>query len=179
MTMPHALRKLVLIVHLTVSVGWIGAVAAYLTLGIGATISPSADTLRSAWMSMGMIGQFVIVPCSLMSLFTGLILSLGTKWGLFRHYWVLISLVLTSFATIILLQHMPTVSFFASIAAQKNGANVSELRNGLQGEFLHAGVGELVLFVIQILNVYKPRGLTVYGWRKLREQPSAAQTSLS
>ena len=29
------------------------------------------------------------------TLVTGLLMSLGTKWGLFRHDWVIISLVLT------------------------------------------------------------------------------------
>ena len=77
-------------------------------------------------------------------------------------YWVLVKFLLTVFATIILLLHMPTVSYFAGVAAKTDSANVF----GLRGELIHAGGGLLVLLVITVLNVYKPRGMTRYGWRK-------------
>jgi hypothetical protein len=93
-------------------------------------------------------------------------MSLGTKWGLFRHYWVLFSLILTIFAVVVLLEHMQTVSFYADMAAEMDNAAVSGLRGGLQSELLHSGVGLLVLLVIQVMNVYKPRGMTPYGQRK-------------
>jgi hypothetical protein len=115
---------------------------------------------------MELIGWYVIVPLALASLLTGFIMSLATPWGLFRHYWVLISLVLTILATVVLLQHMQTVSFFAGIAAETDSADVGGLRGGLRGELLHAGIGLLVLLVIEVLNVYKPQGMTAYGRRK-------------
>ncbi|MCI0645282.1 MAG: hypothetical protein L0346_10410 [Chloroflexi bacterium] len=49
-------------------------------------------------------------------------------------------------------------------------ADVGGLRGGLGGGLFHAGVGLLVLLVIQVLNVYKPPGLTPYGWRKQQEE---------
>ncbi len=122
--------------------------------------------VRAAWIAMELIGWFVIVPLSLASLLTGLILSLGTPWGLFRHYWVLVKLLITIFATIILLLHMPTVSYFAGIAAETDSANLG----GLRGELLHAGVGLLVLLVTTTLSVYKPWGMTWYGTRKQHER---------
>jgi hypothetical protein len=73
--------------------------------------------------------------------------------------------VLTILATVVLLQHMQTVSFFAGIAAETDGADVGGLRGGLRGELLHAGIGLLVLLVIEVLNVYKPQGMTAYGRR--------------
>lgn len=42
--------------------------------------------------------------------------------GLFRHYWVVFKLLLTLFATIFLLLHMPTVSVLAGVAAEAEGA---------------------------------------------------------
>jgi len=104
---------------------------------------------------------------ALASLLTGLVMSLGTRWGLFRHYWVLISFVLTVFATTILLLHMPDVSSIADVARE---ADAADLTGGLGGDLFHPSVGLLVLLVIQVLNVYKPRGLTRYGWRKQQEQ---------
>lgn len=168
MRLSSRLRKFVLVVHLTVSVGWIGTVVAYLVLVVAAMTTQEPQTVRAAWLTMELIGQFAIVPLALISLLTGITISLGTKWGLFQHYWVLISLALTLFATLVLLQHMQTVSFFAGISPTISSADFGTLRGGLPGELFHAGVGLLVLLAVQVLNVYKPRGLTPYGWRKQR-----------
>jgi hypothetical protein len=169
--MTPSLRKLALTAHLTFSVGWIGSVIAYLALVIAAMTKQDAQTLRVAWMAMALIGEYVIVPLALASLLTGLVMSLGTPWGLFRHYWVLLSLVLTILATGVLLLHMQTVSAYAGIAAETPSAAAG----GLGGELFHAGVGLLVLLAIQLMNVYKPRGLTPYGWRKQQEQRTMRQ----
>ena len=171
MTMTPGLRKFALTVHLTFSVGWIGAVVAYLGLGVAAWTSQDVQTVRAAWIAMELTGWFVIVPLAFASLLTGLVMSLGTKWGLFRHYWVLFSLLLTILATVVLLLHMPTVSFLADVAAEVDATSLG----GLGSELLHAGVGLLVLLVIQVLNVYKPRGMTPYGWRKQHEQRTVSQ----
>jgi hypothetical protein len=172
MTMTPALRKFALAVHLTCSVGWIGAVVAYLALVTMALSRQDDQTLRTTWSAMELIGWYVIVPSALASLLTGLIMSLGTPWGLFRHYWALLSLVLTFIATVVLIEHMQTVSHFAAIAAETPGASVI----GLGGELFHAGVGGLILIVVQVLNVYKPRGLTPYGWRKQQERRTVLQS---
>ena len=173
--MTPRLRKFMLTAHVTFSIGWIGAVVAYLALVIVAMSSQDAQMLRAAWIAMELTGSFAIVPLALASLLTGLVMSLGTKWGLFRYYWVLISLVLTIVATGVLLEHMQTVSFFAGVATEMDSAHVGALRGGLPGELLHAGVGLLVLLVIEVLNVYKPRGMTRYGWRKQYEQRTVSQ----
>jgi hypothetical protein len=167
MIMPPKVRKFALAVHLAFSVGWIGAVVAYLALGVSAVTSQDALVVRVAWIAMELTGWYVIVPLALAALLTGLVMSLGTKWGLFRHYWVLITLVLTVFATTILLLHMPDVSAITKVV---RGADGADLAGGLGGDLLHSGAGLLVLLVIQVLNVYKPRGLTPYGWRKQHER---------
>lgn len=164
--MTRSLRKLALITHITLSVGWIGGVAAYLVLVIAAMTSQGAQTLRAAWIAMELIGLYLIVPLALTSLLTGFVVALSTPWGLFRHYWVMISIALTIVATVVLLQHMQTVRLFAGIAADTTIADIGALRDGLRGELLHAGVGLLVLLTIEVLNVYKPVGMTAYGRRK-------------
>src|SRR5262249_54476304 len=141
MTMTPGIRKLTLTVHLTASVGWIGAVVAFLALVIAAMTCPDAQTLHTAWIAMGLIVQFVIVPLALASLLTGLVISLGTKWGLFRHYWVLISLALTIFASLVLLENMQTVRYYAGVAANMASADVGRLGAALPGELFHAGLG--------------------------------------
>jgi hypothetical protein len=173
MTMTSGLRKFVLTVHLVLSVGWIGAVVAYLALGVAAATSRDAQTVRATWIALELTGWFVIVPLAFAALLTGLVMSLGTPWGLFRHYWVLITLVLTILSTVVLLLHMPDVSSLADMAREPDGANLDELG----GDLLHPGLGLVVLLVIMVLNVYKPRGMTRYGWRKQQEQRRALQRS--
>jgi hypothetical protein len=168
MIMTPRLRKFALAAHLTFSVGWIGAAAGYIALDVAAATSQDAQTLRSAYLAMELIVWYVIVPLALASLLTGLVMSLGTRWGLFRHYWVLISLLLTIIATIVLLAETQTISYFAAMAANPttSGDDLRALGNTL----VHSVGGTVVLLVILVLNVYKPRGMTRYGWRKQREE---------
>jgi hypothetical protein len=180
MTMTPWLRKFALAAHLAFSVGWIGAVVAYLALGIGAMTSQDAPTVRAAWIAMELTGWYAIVPLALASLLTGLVMALGTKWGLFQHYWVLFSLVLAILATVVLLLHMPDVSFLADVAREAERGGLDELDRHVyarldDGDLLHPGLGLVVLLVIQVLNVYKPAGMTLYGRRKQDEQRGALQ----
>ena len=46
------------------------------------------------------------MPLCFASLFSGLVQSLGTEWGLFRHYWVLFKLLINVLPTALLLLHM-------------------------------------------------------------------------
>jgi hypothetical protein len=162
--MTPGVRKFALTAHLTFSVGWIGTVLAYLALGVAAVTSEDSQTVRAAWIAMELTGWYVIVPLAVTSLLTGFVMALGTKWGLFGHYWVLFSLVLTILATVVLFLHMPTVSLLADVARESEGA----VLDGLGGDLLHPGLGLVVLLVIQVLNMYKPRGMTRYGQRKQR-----------
>jgi hypothetical protein len=164
MIMPAGLRKFALAAHLTLSVGWIGAVAAYMALDVAAATGQDAQTVRAAYLGMGMIARYIIVPLALASLLTGLVMAVGTKWGLFRHYWVLISLLLTIVATVVLLVETQTISYFADRAADPTTSS-DDLR-ALGSTLVHSVGGTAVLLVILVLNVYKPRGMTRYGWRK-------------
>jgi hypothetical protein len=167
--MPPAVRKGALAVHLTVSVGWIGALAAYIALDLATATSEDAPTLRAAYLGMEAIAHYVIVPLALSSLLTGLVMSVGTKWGLFRHYWVVISLVLTVVATAVLLVETQTIRSLADMAADPT-VRTDELR-ALHSTLAHSIGGMVVLLLIAALNVYKPQGMTRYGWRKGERAP--------
>jgi hypothetical protein len=98
-------------------------------------------------------------------------MSLGTTWGLFRHYWVLFKLLINVFATVVLLIYMETFRYMAAVAADP-GADLATVRN--PSPRLHAALALLVLLVATVLAVYKPRGVTPYGQRKQREQRTAS-----
>jgi hypothetical protein len=167
MIMAPGVRKLALTAHVTSSVGWLGAVAGFLALAVAGLASQDAQLMRSAYLAMELIGWFVIVPLSVASLLTGLIQALGTTWGLFRHWWVVIKLVLTILATIVLLIHMQPIGHLADVVAEVTLAG-GELR-GLRIQLIaDAAAALLVLLVSTTLSVYKQQGMTPYGWRKLR-----------
>jgi hypothetical protein len=109
---------------------------------------------------------------ALASLLTGLVQSLGTTWGLFRHYWVLFKLLINVFATIVLLIYMETFSLMAGVAADPS-VDLGMVRNA--SPVLHAALALLLLLVAATLGVYKPRGMTRYGRRKQHEQRTVWQ----
>jgi hypothetical protein len=166
--MGAGLRKAMLAVHIVVSVGWIGAVAAYLALDFTVVTHPDVQALRASHIAMERVTSWAIVPLAYATLVTGLVMSLGTKWGLFRHYWVIISLVLTLFALGVLLVETQTIGYHARVA--KDPATTDEALRALGGTLPHSIGGTVVLLVVTVLNIYKPRGMTAYGWRKQQEQ---------
>ena len=163
--MGPRLRKLVLTAHVSSSVGWLGAIAGFIALAISALVRQDAVALRSAYLGMDWIGWFVLVPVSFASLLTGLIQSLGTDWGLFRHYWVLAKFMINLVANIVLLVYMLELSSVVASLPARDAVQLTSI-----SPVLHAGVAMLLLLVATILSVYKPRGVTPYGWRKQQER---------
>jgi hypothetical protein len=170
MALTLRLRKLALTAHVTASVGWLGAVIAFLALSVVGLTSQDPQTVRGAYLVMELTGWVVLVPLSLASLLTGLVCSLGSIWGLLRHYWVLFKLLINVVATIVLLLYMQTLDYLADVAAAATLSS-SELR-GLRSPspVLHAGAALLLLVVATTLAIYKPRGMTRYGQRKQHQQ---------
>lgn len=94
---------------------------------------------------------------------------MGTHWGLFRHYWVLIKFLLTVVSIAVLLMHQFT-------AISEAAKLVSELPAGpppttglrpIGFVLLRAsGLGVLVLLMITTISVYKPWGRVPYGQRE-------------
>ncbi|PLP55694.1 DUF2269 domain-containing protein [Mesorhizobium loti] len=164
MVLTQRLRKAVLAAHVASSVGWMGAVLAYLVLDLVATFGQDIATVRAAFMAMALIVLYGIVPLALAAVLIGAILALGTPWGLFRHYWVLVKLLLTLFATTILLLETRAIGAMAAVAA--TGADPRDL----PGSLPHSVGGALVLLTTLVLAIYKPAGLTRYGWRKQQAQ---------
>ena len=175
MTMRPRLRKFVLTAHVVSSVGWLGAVAVFLALAVVGLTSQDAQLVRAVYLAMEPAGWFVLVPLSLASLLTGLVQSLGSKWGLLQHYWVLMKLLINVVATTVLLLYMQTLGYLADVAAQTtlSSGDLRLLRS--PSPVLHAGFGMLLLLVAATLSVYKPRGMTRYGQRKQHEQRAVSQ----
>ena len=172
------MRRAVLTGHIVVSVGWIGAAAAYLALAVAAAVTRDVTTVRAGWIAMQLTGWWVILPLACLALASGLWLSSGTAWGFVRHYWVLISLVLTVLGIAVMLLHLPGVTAVAATARGADEATATRLGS----DVVHPAAGLLVLIIVAVLNVYKPRGLTRYGARRQsedRDQQTRSPSSAS
>lgn len=176
MTMSSSLRKLMLTAHVTSTLGWLGAIVGFLALAIAALTSQDIQLVRGAYLAMELTGWYALVPLCVASLATGLIISLGTPWGLFRHYWVLVKFVITVVAAIILFMYTQTLEQMGAMARDTT-LTINDLRNA--SPVLHSGLAVLALLVNTTLSVYKPKGMTKYGRRKQREQRTLGQRLVS
>ena len=174
--MRPTLRRLNLTGHIASSVGWLGAVVAFLALSIVGAVSADAQTVRSSYVAMNLIGQFVIVPLSVVALLTGLVQSLGTHWGLVRHYWVLTKFALTVGATLLLLLHQFTAVAAAAARSSITAGSVLPDVGGLATQLVFdAGLATVVLLVTTTLSVFKPWGKT--QWVRRDDEYAAKDSS--
>ncbi|MGM9481794.1 hypothetical protein ACS5PN_11480 [Roseateles sp. NT4] len=157
MQMSAPLRRFALTAHITTSVGWMGAVACFLALALVGLESQQPFEVQAAYVAMELVCWMVIVPLSLLSPLTGIAQSLWTPWGMLKHYWVVVKLLVTLPCTAILLLHMLPTTRLASAALQGGlaGAAMHDLRVQLVAD---SAVAIAALAFTTVLAVYKPSG---------------------
>jgi hypothetical protein len=183
-------RDLTLTLHVLTSIGWFGAVVVFLVLAIAGFASAQPRIVTASYLAMSLATRYVIVPLCFASLATGVIQSLATRWGLFRHYWVVIKLVLTVLATAVLLLHWVVIKLVLTLLATavlllhtRPIDEMAELvartvlspaeHRGMRIQLVFdAGAALVVLVVATVLAVYKPRGVTRYGRRAFSSLPT-------
>jgi uncharacterized membrane protein len=181
MIMPSRTRKVALTAHITSTLSWLGAIGGFLALAIASLRSNDVQLVRSSYLAMELIGWYVLVPLCVASLLTGLIMSLGTTWGLFRHYWVVLKFVITVVSGVILFMYTQTLEQLGELARDP-ALSIEALRNG--SPVLHASAAIVALLVNTVLSVYKPRGMTAYGRSKIESrgfqvEPSVVLSSMT
>lgn len=177
MIMTPGVRKIALVTHVGASVGWFGAVLTSLVLAIAGWLGTDPEGVRAVYLVLDLVGWYALVPLSLASLLTGLVQSLGTTWGLLRHYWVVFKLILNLVATAVLLLYTQTLDFLADTARATTPGQPNQLSS--PSPVIHAVAAAVVLLVALVLSIYKPRGLTAYGQRTQRRphRPQATQAT--
>jgi hypothetical protein len=102
--LPRRVRQIWMILHVVCSVGWLGVLVASLALCL--TALGTDDPTRAAALNTAVatLSDTFVLPGTLLVLLTGVVLGVGTKWGLAKYYWVLgklgIALVLLVVANI-------------------------------------------------------------------------------
>ncbi|HJU08351.1 hypothetical protein [Dyella sp.] len=180
--MTPKIRKFLLTTHIACTVGWLGAVAAFLALSIAALTSREPEVMRGNYVAMDQISRFVVSPLSFGALATGLLQALGSAWGLFRYYWITAKFGLAIVATAALLMHQFKV---VGVAAKEAAGTNAPLLTGamldpLKIELVRApAIAIAVLLTILALAVYKPWGLTTHGRRTQPQRAIASQPFVS
>ncbi|WP_216209322.1 hypothetical protein [Amycolatopsis aidingensis] len=161
-------RRWLLFAHVVSSVGWIGVEVSILGLGVVGLTSSDPATIRSSQVAIGLLGGTFYLPASLLALVTGVLLGLGTKWGLVRHYWVLAKLVLT-----VALFLGGNLAVMPELVAGARAAARGELGSGQVIAVTAMSAGLTLLLIATLLSIFTPWGKS--RWhpdRRRRHEPA-------
>ena len=152
-------RKAMVAAHIVVSVGLLGLSTALFVLATAAALTSDLATTQAAYRSMAIFTRGIVQPVAIVTLVTGIILSLGTKWGLFQHTWIVVKLALTV-ATILngMLNLGPAVQQAIALTANASVAAPPELGSAALVAMAVPGVNVLMLGAATAISVYKPWG---------------------
>ena len=160
--LPPRVYRILLAAHVVVSGGWLGIAFAKLVLGLAATTSDAPAVSRPLYLSMEAV-NVAFPPAAIATLVTGVLLSLGTKWGLLTYYWVATKLALTVgvVATgISLLDRLILRSISAPSAQSVGDGAVLGAPSAPTLLISLSAAHVLMLAVATVLSVYKPWGRT-------------------
>ena len=150
---PRA-RKAVLALHVGVSVALIGVTGSVLIVALRAAGADRAAEAHALYTSAQMLAFALAIPFSLMSLATGVVLGLGTRWGVLTHRWVAGKPAL-QLANILTGALVVRPSVQALIDRTAAGRPLGDVRWALSV----AGAANLVFAVVAVgLAVFKPGG---------------------
>jgi hypothetical protein len=159
--LPPRAYKLWSTVHLVVAAGWLGVTAAKLLLGLAAVLTGAPPRAQSLYLAMDAI-DIAFPPLAIGTLVSGVVLSLGTKWGLLRHYWVATKLVLAVavIVTAVQLEDRYVRSAVPSLEWRADGTFVDAEPWSAGLLLALPAVHLLMLVAATALSVYKPWGRT-------------------
>ncbi|GIP40677.1 hypothetical protein J31TS4_39570 [Paenibacillus sp. J31TS4] len=88
-------KQWIVVIHVLSVVCWLGGAMVMLLLGLYMQKAENGEQLYYTLENMHLIDVVFVRYTALLALFTGIVLSVWTNWGLFKHYWILIKLILT------------------------------------------------------------------------------------
>jgi uncharacterized membrane protein len=148
LTLPRNVRRAVLTAHIIASVGLLGDSAGFLAVAIRGASTSDPELAHASYELLAMFSAVFGIPLSVITLLTGVMLGVSSKWGVVRHGWVAAKLGLV-------------VSVMA-VGALVIGPASEAMRNGSDGQetvlIVAAAYDVLALSLATGLSVYKPGG---------------------
>lgn len=157
-------RQVLVFLHVTSSLGWTGAGAANVVLAITGATTSSAEVRRVSYGLIDRIDVALVIPLAFITLSGGVLISLATPWGLVRHWWVLVKLVLTV-AVIVFSTFGIGVWVYESMDASAAGGTSPVAMRLVQG----AGANIVAFVFMSFVSFVKPWGTT--PWARSRRRP--------
>jgi hypothetical protein len=151
-------------IHLVVAGLWLSCVILLLALPLVARNITGGDELYMYNHIYHFVDMYVLTPAAVATLLTGLVFSLFTRWGFFRHGWLVykwsatLAIILTG--TFYL---GPMVTKMLEISETKRAAALTD-QYYMQGATIGlwaASINSLLLVVAVFVSVYKP-------WKNIR-----------
>lgn len=169
-TLKPVPRKVWLIGHVAVSVGWFGGAYAMLVMAIVALTSAGSALRHAAYELMQVSDTAIMIPGAFGALVTGLVLGLWTRWRVLHHWWVVVKLLLTiggmAFAYAYLAKNVET-------ALLDPRADLASIAPDIVAG---SSVMVLVLLTTTLLSITKPWGRTRFG-RQVRPGTRTSRTT--
>jgi len=145
--MSSPVRRAVLTAHIVVSVGLLGDCAGILAINVRAAVTDDPALAAASYELLEMFTIVFGIPLSLASLASGLALGFGTKWGVLRHRWVVVKLLL-----------ILSVILVGAFVIGPGVAAMREGRGGAETMLILACAYDVVALTLATgLSVYKPR----------------------
>ncbi len=150
-------RRITLVLHIFVSGAWIGIDVIVAVLVLTGWFSGDVETRSLAYQALATFVVWPMLTCGLVCLATGLVLGLGSKWGLVRYWWVAVklalNLVLCTMIVLVLQPGMGEVGDYGRdlLTGSADSGTVSQL-------FFPPAVSLTALALATTLGVAKPWG---------------------
>lgn len=146
---PRTARKALLTLHLVTSLGWLGADLVLLTLGVAVLRGADPDVVYPV---AALVGTALFAPLSVVVWVVGVLSALLTPWGLLRHRWVLVKLLITTVMVLLVL-------FLLTPNLRAAGELGAALPPGDRADLVIAPtVSTSLMVVATVLSTYKPWG---------------------
>ncbi|WP_448611211.1 DUF2269 family protein [Geodermatophilus sp. URMC 60] len=154
-------RRVVLLVHLAASLGWFGADVVLGVLAVTAFVSDDPARVAACYTALHVFAVPVLLTLGLLSLASGVLLGLASRWGVVRTRWVLvkllINLVLVALVPVLL---RPRLAEVAGLARQADAGLTEHLGRIPLDLLFPAFVSGTALLVASVLAIWKPWGPT-------------------
>jgi hypothetical protein len=148
-------HKTALWAHILTSAAWFGVAVMVAFCGLAAAFTDDPTLSHALYRTME-TAPWLSIPVGLTAVATGVVLSLGTPFGLVRHWWVVAKIVIAALV-------VATDAFLVGRVAH-HAVLVGHGSNPLRDSTIAHVV---VLGVATWLSVFKPRGRTPHGRRVL------------
>jgi uncharacterized membrane protein len=171
--MTRKMRKFVLLAHILSAVSWIGVDLVMGVLSFRGLMTDDPQTLATAYGGLAMFCVPLLLTLGLLTLTTGVVLGLGTRFGLVRYWWVVAKLLITlALCTLVLVALQPTLADAATQTAVIDDSLPSRLTEVRRNMIFPPLVSTSALLFASWLSVYKPWGATSRGRRFQRVRPA-------